>query len=687
MELSPSAHVDTFCRDNLPPFEEWPEFLFDLPELSYPDRLNCAHELLDATIERFGPDRRCLVTPDGEWSYGELRGHADAVARLLTGPLGLVPGNRVLLRGPNAPWLVACWLGVLKAGGVVVTTMPLLRAAELTALHEVAAPVLALCDHRFLAELEQATTPGLTVVPYGGPGPEDLTARCAATADPFTAVPTAADDVALIAFTSGTTGRPKATLHFHRDVLANADTFSRHLLRPTADDLFAGTPPLAFTFGLGGLVVFPLRAGAATLLLEQATPEQLAEHVHRHGVDVLFTAPTAYRAILAAGLADRLAGVRRCVSAGEHLPAAVWEAFREATGQRLIDGIGATELLHVFISAADDDIRPGSTGRPVPGYRAAILDEQGRPVPDGQPGRLAIKGPTGCRYLRDDRQHEYVRGGWNLTGDTYVRDPDGYFWYRARNDDMIVSSGYNIAGPEVEQVLADHPDVADCAVVGAPDERRGTVVKAYVVLRAGVAAGPDTVRALQEHVKQAIAPYKYPRAVEFVDALPRTATGKLARAELRRRAAPDPAPATAAAAGPQPASVTVERRVEWSDTDAAGHYHFSAVQRWAEAAEATLLRRLGLDGLFGRIPRVHFEADYRERLWFGDLVRVELRVERIGGSSLHYAFEVHGPNGPAAGGRMSVVHAAPQAKGTEPWPEPVRRALSGAGRQEPEAIR
>ncbi|GAA1400843.1 AMP-binding protein [Kitasatospora putterlickiae] len=674
MELSPSAHVDTFCRDNLPPFDEWPEFLFELPELAYPDRLNCAHELLDATIERYGPGRRCLVTPDGQWTYGELRERADAVARLLVDRLGVVPGNRILLRGPNAPWLVACWLGVLKAGGVAVTTMPLLRAGELTTMCGIARPTVALCDHRFLEELERAGTPGLVVVPYDRTGPEGLTGT-----GRFTAVPTAADDVALIAFTSGTTGRPKATMHFHRDVLANADTFSRHLLRPTPDDLFGGTPPLAFTFGLGGLVVFPLRAGAATLLLEQAAPEQLAERVHRHGVSVLFTAPTAYRAILAAGLADRLAGVRRCVSAGEHLPASVWHAFRAATGQRLIDGIGATELLHVFISAADAGIRPGATGLPVPGYRAAILDDQGRPVPDGQPGRLAVKGPTGCRYLRDRRQRDYVRGGWNLTGDTYVRDADGYFWYQARDDDMIVSAGYNIAGPEVEQVLAEHPDVADCAVVGAPDERRGAVVKAYVVLRAGAAAGPGTVRALQEHVKRGIAPYKYPREVEFVDALPRTATGKLARAELRRRAAgPDAA---------APASVTTERRVEWSDTDAAGHYHFSAVQRWAEAAEATLLRRLGLDGLFGRIPRVHFEADYRERLWFGDVVRTELRVERVGGSSLHYAFEVHGPHGLAASGRMSVVHAAPHAEGAEPWPEPVRHALAGAGRQEPEVIR
>ncbi|AUY52666.1 2-aminobenzoate-CoA ligase [Streptomyces sp. CB01881] len=675
MELTPSAHLDTFCRDNLPPPDQWPELLFELPELAYPDRLNCAHALLDETIERLGPDRRCLLTPTEQWSYGELRENADAVARVLTEDLDLATGNRVLLRGPNTPWLVACWLGVLKAGLVAVTTMPLLRAPELTAMHEISLPVAALCDHRNLAELERAATPGLTVLAYGGPGPDDLTARCAARRGRFTAVPTAADDVALIAFTSGTTGRPKATLHFHRDVLANADTFSRHVLRPTPDDLFAGTPPLAFTFGLGGLVVFPLRAGAAALLLERTGPEELAEHVARHRVSMLFTAPTAYRAILAAGLAGRLEGVRRCVSAGEHLPVSVWQAFHAATGQRLVDGIGATELLHVFISAADGDIRPGATGRPVPGYRAAVLDADGAPVPDGTPGLLAVKGPTGCRYLRDERQAGYVRNGWNLTGDTCVRDRDGYFWYQARTDDMIVSAGYNIAGPEVEQVLAGHPDVLDSAVVGAPDERRGSVVKAYVVLREGVPAGPETVRELQEHVKRTIAPYKYPREVEFVTELPRTATGKLHRAELRRRAAA------------HPASVAVERRVEWSDTDAAGHYHFSAVQRWVEAAEAVLLRRLGLAGLFGRIPRVHFEADYRERLWFGDQVRTELRVLRVGGSSLHYAFEVHGPQGLAAAGRMSVVHAAPQAKGTEPWPAEVRRALAESGPQQAEGYR
>ncbi|MGW0665251.1 AMP-binding protein [Streptodolium elevatio] len=532
MELSPSAHVDTFCRDRLPPFEQWPELLFDLPGLAYPARLNCAVVLLDDVIEEFGPDRRCLVTADETWSYADLQHRARQVAQVLVDDFGLVPGNRVLLRGPNNPWLVACWFGVLRAGGVVVTTMPLLRAHELETLCEISAPSLALCDHRFLGELATGV-PDLATVPYGGESADDLVARCDAKSGVFAAVDTAVDDVALIAFTSGTTGRPKATMHFHRDVLANADTFSRHVIKPEPGDLFTGTPPLGFTFGLGGLVVFPLRVGAATLLVEQASPPQLAELVKTFGVTVLFTAPTAYRAILGAGLAEGMTSLRRCISAGEALPADVWHRFHDATGIRIIDGIGATEMLHVFISAADDDIRPGATGRAVPGYRADVLTSDGISAPDGEPGVLAVKGPTGCRYLDDPRQLTYVQGGWNLTGDTYIRDADGYFWYQARSDDMIISSGYNIAGPEVELALLAHPDVEECGVAGAPDPARGMIVKAFVVLRAGVEPGEATAKSLQEFVKATIAPYKYPRAVEFVDALPRTGNGKLLRAELR----------------------------------------------------------------------------------------------------------------------------------------------------------
>jgi 2-aminobenzoate-CoA ligase len=534
MQLSPSAHVDTFCRDNLPPQSQWPEFLFDLPDVQYPDRLNCAVELLDTVIAERGGDRPCLHSPDGQtWSYEDLRRSSNQVAHVLTTELGVVPGNRVLLRGPNNPWLVACWFGVLRAGAVVVCTMPLLRAGELTTIAENSACDLALCDHRFLDDLRAAAIPAMRIVTYGGAAEDDLTALSRRQSREFEPVATAADDVALLAFTSGTTGRPKATMHFHRDVLANADTFSKHVLKPTWDDVFTGTPPLAFTFGLGGLVVFPLRVGASSLLIEKASPDQLADLIETHQVSICFTAPTAYRAMIASGRAAALRTLRRAVSAGEHLPAATWQAFLDATGVRLIDGIGATEMLHIFISAADDDLRPGSTGRAVPGYTAAVVDESGEPVPDGEIGRLAVRGPTGCRYLADPRQQAYVQNGWNITGDTFLRDEDGWFWYQARSDDMIVSSGYNIAGPEIEEALLAHPDVAECGVVGAPDEARGQVVKAYVVLVPGVSNDASKVTELQDFVKAQIAPYKYPRVIEFVDELPRTSTGKLQRFRLR----------------------------------------------------------------------------------------------------------------------------------------------------------
>jgi 2-aminobenzoate-CoA ligase len=540
--LNPSAHVDTFCRDHLPPGDSWPEMVFELPEVRYAHRLNCATELLTAVIADRGPDRPCLLTPGGEsWSYGELERTANQIATVLTRDLGIVPGNRVLLRGPNNPWLAACWFAVLKAGGVVVTTMPLLRPTELTAVAEIAHVDLALCDVRFVDDLRAARLGGAPIVTYGGPDGDDLAARVTDAADEFTAIETSADDVALLAFTSGTTGRPKATMHFHRDVLAIADTFSKHLVRPRPDDLFIGTPPLGFTFGLGGLLVFPMRVGAASLLVEKATPDELADLIERHAATICFTAPTAYRAMLRAGRPERLRSLRRAVSAGEHLPASTWHEFLAATGVRLIDGIGSTEMLHVFISAADDDIRAGATGKEVPGYRATVLDEQGNPVPPGTPGRLAVKGPTGCRYLADPRQAEYVQNGWNFTGDTYLRDEEGYFHYLARRDDMIVSSGYNIAGPEVEEALAGHPAVSECCVVGAPDPLRGQLVKAYVVLREGAAATPELVTELQEFAKRQIAPYKYPRTVEFIESLPRTSTGKIQRYVLRQRATAEPA--------------------------------------------------------------------------------------------------------------------------------------------------
>jgi 2-aminobenzoate-CoA ligase len=523
--LAPSAHVDTFCRDSLPPPEQWPQLLFRLPELQYPDRLNCA----DALLSGPAPDRRCLVGPAGTWTYGQVRERVDAIAHLLTRDLGLVPGNRVLLRGPNSPQLAACWLAVVKAGGVAVATMPALRPGELRSIGAITRPALALCDDRFVDDLA-AGLPELRIVTYA-----ELDSGAERHREPFAAVDTSADDVALLAVTSGTTGVPKTTAHFHRDVLAIADTFSAHVLRPEPDDLFLGSPPLAFTYGLGGELVFPLRAGAATLLLERPTPDAVPAAVAEHGVTVLFTAPTAYRAMLAAGTVP--SGLRRCVSAGEPLPRAVSDAFHAATGLRIIDGIGSTEMLHIFISAADDDVRPGSTGRPVPGYEAAVLDDAGDPVPDGQPGRLAVRGPTGCRYLADPRQQAYVQHGWNLTGDTYRRDADGYFWYVARSDDMIISAGYNIAGPEVEGALLTSPDVVECGVVAKPDPDRGNVVAAYVVLRPGVVGDAAKAAELQELVKRQIAPYKCPRVIEFLPELPHTQTGKLQRFKLRQLAA------------------------------------------------------------------------------------------------------------------------------------------------------
>jgi 2-aminobenzoate-CoA ligase len=536
--LTPSAHVDTFTRDHLPPAHLWPVIEFTTPELRYPERLNAATQLIDVPVSRYGPDRPALRTPDGEtWTYGELRTRANQVAQVLTEDLGLVPGQRVLLRSPNNPWTVAAWLGVLKAGGVVVTTMAALRARELGPIAERTRPSVALVDHRCADDvhaLRESVLPGLTVVEYGGSGPEDLVARAAAKSGEYTDVQTAADDVALLGPTSGSTGVPKITMHFHRDILSIDNTFGRHTLRLAPDDLAACTAPLAFTFGLGMLVVFPLRAGACALLTESATPLQLAEIVERHGVTVLATAPTAYRAILREGAVGKLAGLRIGVSAGEHIPLATWEELRGSIGLKVIDGIGATEMLHIFISAAGDDIRPGATGRPVPGYRAAVLGPDGAELAPGEPGRLGVIGPVGCRYLDDERQKEYVLAGWNVTGDVFHRDEEGYFHYHARSDNMIVSSGYNIGGPEVEAAIDTHPDVVESAVVARPDPERGSIVCAFVVLREGVTGDAAKAKEIQDHVKRLLAPYKYPREVRFSGALPRNTSGKLQRFALRR---------------------------------------------------------------------------------------------------------------------------------------------------------
>jgi 2-aminobenzoate-CoA ligase len=538
--MTPSAHLDSFARDNLPPRAQWPDFLFDLPELKYPDRMNCAVELLDRWIGADHGDRPCLISPTESLSYAQLAERVNRIANVLTRDLGVLPGHRVLLRGPNSPTMVAAYLAVIKAGGVVVATMPLLRAKEIAYPIAKAKIRLALCDHRLAEEMEKALplVGDLERVVYWGSGTSD--ALEALMAKPgyqhFTACDTASDDVCLIAFTSGTTGEPKGTMHFHRDMLATCDSYGRHVLRAQVTDRFMGSPPLAFTFGLGGLVLFPLRVGAATILLERAGPDDLLAAAAQFGATVCFTAPTAYRAMLAKLAEHDVSSLRKCVSAGETLPQATFEAWRAATGIKILDGIGATEMLHIFIGSPEDEIRPGATGRPVPGYEARVVDAGGNEVPPNTLGRLAVRGPTGCRYLADKRQRAYVRDGWNITGDTYLMDADGYFWYQARSDDMIVSAGYNIAGPEVETALLTHPAIAECGVVGAPDAERGQIVKAYVVLHPGHAGDAALTKLLQDYVKANIAPYKYPRAIEYVSALPRTQTGKLQRFELRRLA-------------------------------------------------------------------------------------------------------------------------------------------------------
>ncbi|HEX8578960.1 MAG TPA: AMP-binding protein [Allosphingosinicella sp.] len=533
--MSNTAHVDTFVCDRLPPADAQPDFLFELPELQYPERLNAAVELM-----RGGAAGALAVVNDaGAWSYAEMDSLSDRIARLLVEEEGLVPGNRVLLRGPNGAMLFACWLGVLKAGGVMVATMPILRAGEIVTILERAQVGHAIVDARCLEDLTPAAAQAGTVrslLTYeGDAGTGELEARLAGVADGFEPVETHRHDPALIAFTSGTTGKPKGCVHYHRDILACADAFARHVLKPEAGSRWACSAPIAFTFGLGMLLIFPWRFGGTAVTIEQPGPKALLEAVERFGVTNLATAPTAYKAMLGCRGEHDLSSLTTCVSAGEHLPAATWEAWRAATGLTIVDGIGATEMMHIFISASGDDIRPGATGKAVPGYRACVLDEAGNPLPHGT-GRLAVKGPTGCRYFDDPRQAVYVQGGWNVTGDTYRADEEGYFWYVARSDDMIISAGYNIAAPEVENALYAHPAVAECAVIGVQCEERGQRVKAFVVPAQGHTPGDTLTEELKAHVKATIAPYKYPRDVEFVDALPKTATGKLQRFALRATA-------------------------------------------------------------------------------------------------------------------------------------------------------
>ena len=548
--LLPSSHIDTFTRDRLPPKDQWPLFIADLPELSYPHTLNAATELVDRHVQH-GHGQRMAVRGVSDieqhrgefgWTYAQLHDKVNRIAQVLREDMGLVPGNRILLRGGNSPMMAACLLASMKAGLVAVPTMPLLRAGELATILEKAQVSAALCDSLLADELRLCMTPGHThhapslqqMVLFRSTDADGLEQRMQRHSGAFDAHPTSRDDVCLIAFTSGTTGKPKGTMHFHRDVLAMCDLFPRHILHMDASDIVCGTPPIAFTFGLGGLLAFPLRHGACTVLLEKHTPETLLRTVAQYKATQCYTAPTMYRQMASLAKGFDLSSLKHPVSAGEALPDATRQLWQEATGIVMTDGIGGTEVIHIYISSAGDRVRRGSIGQVVPGYVAQIVDEHMQPVPPGTVGRLAVRGPTGCKYLDDPRQQDYVKAGWNLPGDTFVMDAEGYFSYQARNDDMIISAGYNIAGPEVESALMLHPAVAECGVVGMPDDDRGQIVQAFVVLKPGHTPNDALVQDLQEHVKQTIAPFKYPRKVVFMDQLPRTETGKLQRFKLRQ---------------------------------------------------------------------------------------------------------------------------------------------------------
>ena len=528
--MAKSAHIDTFAKENLPDKSLWPELILDNPNASYPEKLNASYELLERTIELVGPNKQAIVAADGNFTYGELLELVNKISNYLV-KHGVQPGNRIVIRSPNNAMAVAIWLAILRVGGIAVTTIPLQRAVELEKIVEIGKIQFALVDHRFVDEW--AAIPNYSGITFTFGGENSFLDDISMQSPEFQVCDTASDDVALFAFTSGSTGVPKATMHFHRDILAIADTFSKNIVKPTKEDVFAGSPPIAFTFGLGGLVIFPFRVGATTVLLENAAPPVLLEKIVEHKITALFTAPTAYRAMLTQLEGKDISSLRRCISAGEHLPLATWRAWFDATGNKLIDGIGATEVLHIFISASDHEIIPGLTGKPVPGYQAKVVDQDFNEVKDGEQGFLAVKGPTGCRYLNDPRQKDYVVNGWNVTGDIYTRTSEGYFKYESRADDMIISSGYNIAAPEVENALLMHKAVAEVAVVGLPDDERGMVVTAYIVLRSEFTASDLMAKELQDHVKNQIAPYKYPRSIHFVDSLPKTTTGKLQRFRLK----------------------------------------------------------------------------------------------------------------------------------------------------------
>ena len=535
--LGPSSHIDTFSRDGLPPQDQWPDFL--LEGFDYPEHLNAGVELTDSMVRKGFGDHTALIGNGRQRTYKELTDWTNKLAYALVDDLGVKPGNRVLIRSANNPAMVACWLAATKVGAVVVNTMPMLRSGELADIVDKAEISHALCDTRLMDEMASCAKKSKflrTVVGFDGTSNHDAELDLLALQKPvrYEAVNTGRDDVALLGFTSGTTGAPKATMHFHRDLLIIADGFGREVLNVTPEDVFVGSPPLAFTFGLGGLAVFPLRFGATATLLENASPPNMIEIIEKHKATVCFTAPTAYRVMLNAmdDGAD-LSSLRAAVSAGETLPAPIYNEWQAKTGKPMLDGIGATEMLHIFVTNRFEDARPACTGKPVTGYEARVVDEDMQDVPDGETGKLAVRGPTGCRYLNDTRQSGYVRDGWNITGDSFVRDANGYFHFAARNDDMIISSGYNIAGPEVEAALLSHPAVSECAVVGTPDPERGFIVEAHVVLTETTDASDATRKSLQDHVKAMIAPYKYPRSVRFHHALPKTATGKIQRFVLR----------------------------------------------------------------------------------------------------------------------------------------------------------
>ncbi|MGB9391874.1 MAG: AMP-binding protein [Xanthobacteraceae bacterium] len=536
--LGRSAHVDTFTRDNLPPTHKWPDIV--LAGFDYPEELNAGVELTDRMVAGGFGDHVALIGNGRRRTYKELSDWTNRIAHALVEDFGIKPGNRILIRSANNPALVACWLAATKAGAVVINTMPMLRAGELGKIVDKAEVTLALCDTRLMDELVNCAKTNKhlkQVIGFDGTANHDAELdRIALSKDvTFNAVKTGRDDVALLGFTSGTTGEPKATMHFHRDLLIIADSYAKEILAVTPDDIFVGSPPLAFTFGLGGLAIFPLRFGATATLLENASPANMIEIIETYKATISFTAPTAYRAMLGAmrNGAD-LSSLRVAVSAGETLPGPVFEEWMAKTGKPILDGIGSTEMLHIFISNRLGDAAPASTGKPVGGYEAKIVGDDMKEKPRGEVGKLAVRGPTGCRYLADKRQDSYVRNGWNLTGDAFAQDEAGYFHFAARADDMIISSGYNIAGPEVEAALLSHPDVKECAVIGVSDAERGQIVQAHVVLKEGVAPGAECAKRLQDHVKATIAPFKYPRSVKFIEALPKTQTGKIQRFRLRQ---------------------------------------------------------------------------------------------------------------------------------------------------------